>query len=241
MPRAHSGQVVLVVDDDRDLRRLVKRLLEPLGYVVLEAATAADALSLAGREPPTVVVLDVLLPDMPGYEVCRELRDAYADDIAIVFLSGKRTEEFDRTAGMLLGADDYIVKPFMPGEFVARVRRAGDRASALPLSSSSALTPRELEVLKLLAEGLARRRSRRRSSSRRRRSRPTSSGSSPSLTYTAAPRLSHTRTGTGCSAPVSDVRPCPAGQREACRRMLRRDPERCEPRSVLPGPLPSPS
>ena len=154
MPRAHSGQVVLVVDDDRDLRRLVKRLLEPLGYVVLEAATAADALSLAGREPPTVVLLDVLLPDMPGYEVCRELRDAYADDIAIVFLSGKRTEEFDRTAGMLLGADDYIVKPFMPGEFVARVRRAGDRASARPFSSSSALTPRELEVLKLLAEGL---------------------------------------------------------------------------------------
>jgi DNA-binding NarL/FixJ family response regulator len=154
MPRAHPGQVVLVVDDDRDLRRLVKRLLEPLGYVVLEAATAADALSLAGREPPTVVLLDVLLPDMPGYEVCRELRDEYADDIAIVFLSGKRTEEFDRTAGMLLGADDYIVKPFALGEFVARVRRAGDRASGPPLSSSSALTPRELEVLKLLAEGL---------------------------------------------------------------------------------------
>jgi DNA-binding NarL/FixJ family response regulator len=154
MPGTRQGQGVLVVDDDRDLRRLVTRLLEPLGYVVHEASTAGAALSMTARERPVVVLLDVHLPDMSGYEVLRRLRDEFGDDIAIVFLSGLRTEEFDRTAGMLLGADDYIVKPFARGEFIARVRRAIERSSAPQASTRSSLTPRELEVLKLLAEGL---------------------------------------------------------------------------------------
>jgi DNA-binding NarL/FixJ family response regulator len=154
MPGPQQGQAVLVVDDDRDLRRLVMRLLEPLGYVVHEASTSGAALSMAARERPAVVLLDVHLPDISGYEVCRRLRDEFGDRIAIVFLSGKRTEEFDRTAGMLLGADDYIVKPFARGEFIARVRRAIDRSSAGLAPERSNLTPRELEVLKLLADGL---------------------------------------------------------------------------------------
>jgi DNA-binding NarL/FixJ family response regulator len=154
MPRTRKGQGILVVDDDRDLRRLVKRLLEPLGYVVHEASTAADAFSIASRERPDVVLLDVHLPDISGYEVCRRLRDEYGDDIAIVFLSGERTEEFDRTAGILLGADDYIVKPFAGGEFIARVRRATDRSAQVRPTLGSSLTPREFEVLKLLADGL---------------------------------------------------------------------------------------
>ena len=153
MSRSHPRQVVLVVDDDRDLCRLVKRLLEPLGYCVHEASTAIRALSVAEQERPAAVLLDVHLPDMSGYEVCRRLRDSFGNDIAIVFLSGERTEEFDRTAGMLLGADDYIVKPFTRGEFIARVRRAIDRSTMYqPVSGN--LTPRELEVLKLLADGL---------------------------------------------------------------------------------------
>jgi DNA-binding NarL/FixJ family response regulator len=154
MPRTQQGQGVLVVDDDPDLRRLVRRLLEPVGYVVHEAATAGVALSLTARERPAVVLLDVHLPDISGYEVCRRLRDEFGNDIAIVFLSGERTEEFDRTAGMLLGADDYIVKPFARGEFIARIRRASDRSSPSQAFPSSNLTPRELEVLKLLADGL---------------------------------------------------------------------------------------
>jgi DNA-binding NarL/FixJ family response regulator len=137
MPRTQQGQRVLVVDDDRDLRRLVKRLLEPLGYVVHEASTAGAALATAARERPAVVLLDVHLPDIPGYEVLRRLRDEFGDGLAIVFVSGKRTEEFDRTAGMLLGADDSI-----------------DRSSAARAPETSNLTPRELEVLKLLADGL---------------------------------------------------------------------------------------
>ena len=153
MSRSHPRQVVLVVDDDRDLCRLVKRLLEPLGYCVHEASTAIRALSVAEQERPAAVLLDVHLPDMSGYEVCRRLRDSFGNDIAIVFLSGERTEEFDRTAGMLLGADDYIVKTFTRGEFIARVRRAIDRSTMYqPVSGN--LTPRELEVLKLLADGL---------------------------------------------------------------------------------------
>jgi DNA-binding NarL/FixJ family response regulator len=154
MSRSAEGQGVVVVDDDRDLRRLVTRLLEPLGYVVHEASTAGAALSMTARERPAVVLVDVHLPDMSGYEVCRRLRDQFGNDIAVVFLSGERTEEFDRTAGMLLGADDYIVKPFARGEFIARVRRAIERSSGSHTVAWSNLTPRELEVLKLLAEGL---------------------------------------------------------------------------------------
>jgi DNA-binding NarL/FixJ family response regulator len=142
-----------VADDDRNLRTLVKSLLEPLGYAVSEASTAAETLSVASAELPALVLLDVHLPDVSGYEVCRRLRDEFGDDIAIVFVSGERTDELDRTAGMLLGADDYIVKPFDLGEFIARVRRTADRTAPARKANGSALTPRELEVLMLLANG----------------------------------------------------------------------------------------
>jgi DNA-binding NarL/FixJ family response regulator len=142
-----------VVDDDGNLRTLVKSLLEPLGYAVSEASTAAEALSIASDERPALVLLDVHLPDISGYEVCQRLREEFGDDVAIVFVSGERTDELDRTAGMLLGADDYIVKPFDLGEFIARVRRTADRTAPARKANGSALTPRELEVLMLLANG----------------------------------------------------------------------------------------
>jgi DNA-binding NarL/FixJ family response regulator len=126
------------------------RLLELLGYVVREASRVATR----SRSRPASALLDVHLPDISGYEVCRRLRDDFGNDVAIAFLSGERTEEFDRTAGLLLGADDYIVKPFARGEFIARVRRAVDRASSPRAPVSTRLTPRELEVLKQLADGL---------------------------------------------------------------------------------------
>jgi DNA-binding NarL/FixJ family response regulator len=156
MQRTHEGSShsILVVDNDRDVRRLVSRLLVPLGYVVHEAATAGAALSLTSRERPGVVLLDVHLPDISGYEVCRRLRDEFGNDIVIVFLSADRTEEFDRAAGILLGADDYVAKPFARAEFIARIRRTVERLSASQGNPRSDLTPREREVLKLLAEGL---------------------------------------------------------------------------------------
>jgi DNA-binding NarL/FixJ family response regulator len=153
MARVYRGQVVLVVDDDADLRALVRRLLEPLGYILREASTAAEALEVVAEERPAVVLLDVHLPDISGYEVCRRLRDDFDDDVAVVFLSGERTEEYDRTAGILLGADDYIVKPFRSGDFIARVRRAAARSNA-PHGDALRLTMRELEVLNLLASGV---------------------------------------------------------------------------------------
>jgi DNA-binding NarL/FixJ family response regulator len=150
----NQGQRVLVLDDDPALRTLVKGLLEPLGYAVFEASTATETFSIVSAERLDLVLLDVILPGISGYEVCRRLRDEFGDDIAIVFVSGQRTDEIDRTAGMLLGADDYIVKPFDAGEFIARVRRLTDRGSLAPRSNGATLTPRELEILKLLASGL---------------------------------------------------------------------------------------
>jgi DNA-binding NarL/FixJ family response regulator len=132
----------------------VKRLLDPLGYVVSEASTAAEAFSTVSAERPVLVLLDVRLPDISGYVVCRQLREEFGEDVAIVFLSGERTDELDRTAGMLLGADDYIVKPFAAGEFIARISRIADRTAPPREANGSTLTPREFEVLKLLADGL---------------------------------------------------------------------------------------
>ena len=138
MSRSHPRQVVLVVDDDRDLCRLVNRLLEPLGYCVHEASTAIRALSVAEQERPAAVLLDVHLPDMSGYEVCRRLRDSFGNDIAIVFLSGERTEEFDRTAGMLLGADDYIVKPVTMDRLAAALAKCRPLAAAIRSEAETA-------------------------------------------------------------------------------------------------------
>jgi DNA-binding NarL/FixJ family response regulator len=107
-----------------------------------------------------LVVLEVSLPDMTGYEVCREIRNERGDDVPVFFLSGLRTEPLDRVAGLLLGADDFIVKPFDSDEFVARVRRFVDRNGAAAIrergvgdSGGPQLTRREVEVLNLLVEG----------------------------------------------------------------------------------------
>jgi two-component system, NarL family, nitrate/nitrite response regulator NarL len=108
------------------------------------------------------VLVEVNLPEVSGYEVCRELREAFGEEVAIIFLSAHRTEPYDRVAGLLIGADDYIVKPFDSDELLARVRsalrrfqpsRRGSTSGALGVGVES-LTARELEVLRLLAGGL---------------------------------------------------------------------------------------
>ena len=130
-------------------------VLGQVGYPTREASTASEALAAARDEPPRMVVLEVCLEQLSGYEVCRELRDAFGDGLPIVFVSGQRTESHDRVAGFLVGGDDFVVKPFAVDEFVARVRRLLERAEGRTISES-ALTPRELEVLNLVAEGLSR-------------------------------------------------------------------------------------
>jgi DNA-binding NarL/FixJ family response regulator len=112
------------------------------------------------REQPSCILLDVVLPRATGYEVCRELRDEYGETLPIVFVTGQRMEAADRVAGLLIGADDYIVKPFNPDEPIARVRRLVLRSDILTKVAerrrrgSFQLTERELEVLCLLADGL---------------------------------------------------------------------------------------
>jgi two-component system, OmpR family, response regulator len=144
---------ILVVDDDAPIRELVSELLARAGLETRAAESGAEALALAREERPDLVVLDVQLRDMSGYAVCRELRESFGDELPIMFVSGSRTESFDRVGGLLLGADDYLVKPFTIGELIARVRRAIDRSSRQVPAADGTLTDREREVLGLLADG----------------------------------------------------------------------------------------
>jgi DNA-binding response OmpR family regulator len=147
---------VLVVDDDERFRAFVATTLRTAGFESIEAATGPEGLACADSEPVDVVLLDVLLPGISGYEVCRRLRDRFGESLPILFVSGVRTDAIDRVAGLLLGSDDYLVKPFAPDELVARVcalLRRRERALA-PIRNGWGLTPREAEVLGLLASGL---------------------------------------------------------------------------------------
>ena len=146
---------VLVCDDDPLIRDLIVTTLADHGFVTYQTAGGMDALRVARRERPHVVLLDVQLPDLSGYQVCRKLREEFGDGIGIVFVSGMRTESFDRVAGLLLGANDYITKPFMLDELVVRVDRLEQTCRpAAPRSVEAKLTRRELEVLRLLASGM---------------------------------------------------------------------------------------
>jgi DNA-binding response OmpR family regulator len=126
--------------------------LAQAGFEPLEAATGNDALDCAVRKRPRLVVLDVRLPDLSGYEVCRELRDRLGASVPVMFVSGERIESFDRVAGLLVGGDDYLAKPFELDELVARARRLVERPRGSKHASS--LTGRERQVLALLADGL---------------------------------------------------------------------------------------
>jgi len=148
---AGAAARALVVDDDEGMLGLLERLLGAAGLEVTTAATGEAALVAALAERPDVVTLDVNLPGLSGYEVCRALREAYGPSLPILFLSGSRTESFDRVAGLLLGADDYLTKPFAPDELLARVRGLVRRSPPAPRPSR--LTGRELEVLEFLAAG----------------------------------------------------------------------------------------
>jgi DNA-binding response OmpR family regulator len=123
---------VLLVEDERKLRELVRSYLERAGFNVLSTESGAEALTLAVRAGPDLVVLDLGLPDVPGETVARELRAAGA--VPIVMLTARSAEE-DRIRGLELGADDYVTKPFSPRELVLRVQailRRGGATSGQP-------------------------------------------------------------------------------------------------------------
>lgn len=145
---------ILIVDGDHRSRGLMSRVLKRVGYIICEAETGDEALAAAKRERPALVVLETLLPGVSGYEVCRELKDEFGEALPIVFVSGTRTESSDRVAGLLVGGDDYLVKPFDPNELLARVRRLLP-ARLAGGETTRKLTRRELDVLSLLVEGLS--------------------------------------------------------------------------------------
>jgi DNA-binding NarL/FixJ family response regulator len=146
-------RLVVVADEDPRARALVSKVLRKAGYATREASTGEEALDAVRRESPQLVILDVALPDICGYEVCRELRDEFGEALPIVFVSGVRTEWFDRVAGFLVGADDQLVKPFAPDELLVRVERLARRWTPISEAVASKLTKRERQVFRLLLEG----------------------------------------------------------------------------------------
>ncbi len=118
-----DGPIVLVVEDEDDLRMTVEYNLRKEGYRVRSAATGRAALVQAGlTPPPDLVLLDLMLPDLSGTEVCRRLRQAPATRSTPVVMVTARTEEVDRIVGFEVGADDYVTKPFSVRELMLRVR-----------------------------------------------------------------------------------------------------------------------
>jgi DNA-binding response OmpR family regulator len=162
---------VLIVEDERKLRELVRSYLEQAGFTVLSTGSGAEAITMAAAAAPDLVVLDLGLPDVGGATVARELRAT--GSVPIVMLTARSTEE-DRIAGLELGADDYLTKPFSPRELVLRVqavlRRGGPvatqgvasygggvlvvdepRRTVLVRGAAADLTPTEWGVLGALA------------------------------------------------------------------------------------------
>jgi DNA-binding response OmpR family regulator len=117
---------IVVIDDEESVRDVVTAYLEKDGFTVFAAASGRDGLALAEKKNPDLIVLDLMLPDVSGEEICEEVRSR--SDVPIVMLTAKAGEE-ERIGGLVAGADDYLVKPFSPRELVARVhavlRRTG--------------------------------------------------------------------------------------------------------------------
>jgi DNA-binding response OmpR family regulator len=122
---------ILIVDDEANIIELAKLYLEREGYVVEAAKTGYDGLSKFMTSNPNIIVLDIMLPDIDGLEVCRQIR--VKSKVPILMLSARR-EDVDKIVGLELGADDYLAKPFNPHELVARVKAVLRRTSA-PVAS----------------------------------------------------------------------------------------------------------
>lgn len=113
------ADTILIVDDEQHIIDLAKMYLEVEGFAILSALDGRVALEMIRREKPALVVLDLMLPGLDGWEVCRRVRAE--SDVPIIMLTA-RSEDIDRIVGLELGADDYLTKPFNPRELVARVR-----------------------------------------------------------------------------------------------------------------------
>ena len=171
---SHAAGRVLVVEDERDVAELLRYHLAREGYEVVVAATGAEAVKQAHEAHPDLVLLDIMVPQLNGWEICRRLKqDAETRRIPVIMVTG-RVEEGDKVLGFEVGADDYVTKPFSPRELIARIRavarrarpEAGGRKTHIKAGELEidrerfevrmkgrpvALTPREFELLALLA------------------------------------------------------------------------------------------
>jgi phosphate regulon transcriptional regulator PhoB len=168
---------ILIVEDEPDIRRLVDFHLTREGYRCRSAASGADALAEVRRALPDLIVLDLMLPELDGLEVCRRLRSDPRTAMVPIIILTARADEVDRVVGLELGADDYVSKPFSPKELVARVRavlrRTRPRDLSMPLAgggvtldparhsvtaqgASVTLTPKEFDLLQTLLEAAGR-------------------------------------------------------------------------------------
>jgi DNA-binding response OmpR family regulator len=134
---------ILVVDDDRDIADIIGYSLRKEGHRPLLAYSGEEALALAERAPPDLVVLDVMLPGMSGFDVCRKLRER--SPVPVILLTA-RGEEADRVWGLDLGADDYLTKPFSHRELLARIRAVARRSAAALTPDQGSVAVGELEV-----------------------------------------------------------------------------------------------
>ncbi|MFD0683704.1 response regulator transcription factor [Actinomadura fibrosa] len=138
---------VLVVDDEANIRDLIEVALRFHGFATLTASTGDEALRAAGSARPDLVLLDVMLPDLDGFEVCRRLR-ASGDQVPVIFLTARDTPS-DTVTGLTLGGDDYVTKPFSIEALVARVRAVLRRAAppaAAPPADDGVLRAGDLEL-----------------------------------------------------------------------------------------------
>lgn len=135
---------VLVVDDDENIVKLIKLYLEKEDYKVCTANNGREALDVFKREKPSIIILDIMMPEMDGNQVCREIRKT--SDVPIIMLTAKG-ETFDKVLSLELGADDYIVKPFEPKELIARIKAILRRSdSKNRMSYGECITYDKLEV-----------------------------------------------------------------------------------------------
>jgi phosphate regulon transcriptional regulator PhoB len=170
-PATRSSGRVLVVEDERDVAELIRYNLTREGYDVVVAGSGGDAIKQAREVQPDLVLLDIMVPQVNGWEVCRRLKqDAETRAIPVIMVTG-RVEEGDKVLGFEMGADDYVTKPFSPRELVARVRavarrgrreerpaqlKAGDleidrhRFEVRVKGRAVELTPKEFELLAIL-------------------------------------------------------------------------------------------
>ncbi len=140
------NQQIYLVEDDANIRDIVKAYLKKEGYEVTVTERAEDAWELAQSGQPNMWILDIMLPGMDGYELCKRIRQV--SEVPIIIISAK-DEEVDKILGLELGSDDYLTKPFSPRELVARVKRLFKRTELQPIMTTQSTDLLEVDDLKM--------------------------------------------------------------------------------------------